>query len=95
MTPEQFCYWFQGFAELSPCPPNAEQWGSIREHLQTVFKKVTPPVVGPAIAQGVQPGAADDFQGALRRVMEEESRRLQKGPYQIRPGWNKPPDIIC
>lgn len=49
MTPEQFCYWLQGFGELSSEPPTPEQWKSINEHLQTVFKKVTPPV-GPAIA---------------------------------------------
>lgn len=51
MTPEQFCYWLQGFVELSgDIPPTAEQWKSIREHIQTVFKKVTPPVLGPAFA---------------------------------------------
>lgn len=43
MTPEQFAYWLQGFAELNNgTPPSAEQWKSIREHLATVFKKVTP-----------------------------------------------------
>jgi hypothetical protein len=45
MTPEQFCYWLQGFAELSKdTPPTPEQWKSICEHIGTVFKKVTPPV---------------------------------------------------
>ena len=47
MTPEQFCYWLQGFVELSgDCLPTQEQWKSIREHMQTVFQKVTPPVFG-------------------------------------------------
>lgn len=56
MTPEQFCYWLQGFAELSPHAPNQMQWNAVREHLATVFNKVTPPVqpelkvVGPAVA---------------------------------------------
>lgn len=45
MTKEQFVYWLQGFAELNETPPTAEQWQSIKEHLQTVFQKVTPPVV--------------------------------------------------
>jgi hypothetical protein len=46
MTPEQFCYWLQGFSELSgDNPPTPEQWKSIREHIATVFKKVTPPVM--------------------------------------------------
>ncbi len=43
MTPEQFCYWLQGFTELTTQgSPTIEQWKSINEHLQTVFKKVTP-----------------------------------------------------
>jgi len=42
MNAEQFAYWLQGYAELSECPPTAEQWQSIRDHLATVFKKVTP-----------------------------------------------------
>jgi hypothetical protein len=44
MTPEQFCYWLNGFTELNKANPTTEQWNSIREHLSTVFKKVTPPV---------------------------------------------------
>lgn len=50
MTPEQFAYWLQGFAELNPNnPPNAIQWKQIQDHLNTVFKKVTPsyPTINP------------------------------------------------
>ena len=42
MTPEQFCYWLQGFTELGKTPPSPEQWASIQAHLKTVFVKVTP-----------------------------------------------------
>lgn len=46
MTPEHFAYWLQGFAELhglhGPTPPTDAQWHSIREHLGTVFTKITP-----------------------------------------------------
>ena len=43
MTPEQFCYWLQGRAEMQPNnPPSAEEWKMIVDHLQTVFHKVTP-----------------------------------------------------
>ena len=42
MTPEQFAYWLQGFAELNPGAPTQEQWQSIRDHLALVFTKVTP-----------------------------------------------------
>lgn len=44
MDAQQFAYWLQGFAELNAAPPTAEQWQSIREHLGTVFFKVTPPL---------------------------------------------------
>lgn len=48
MTTEQFAYWMQGFAELTgDTPPTVEQWKSMREHLATVFHKVTPPVTLP------------------------------------------------
>lgn len=44
MTPEQFTYWLQGFSELNgEWPPNKDQWKAIQEHLNTVFKKITPP----------------------------------------------------
>ncbi|MDE1179487.1 hypothetical protein [Paraburkholderia sp.] len=45
MTAEQFAYWLQGFTELTQGQtPSPAQWKCIREHLETVFKKVTPPV---------------------------------------------------
>lgn len=42
MTPENFVYWLQGFAELSGDTPTAEQWQSIRDHLALVLTKKTP-----------------------------------------------------
>lgn len=53
MTPEQFAYWMQGFAELSQSPPNQDQWNAIRAHLRTVFTKVTPS--GPLDPEPVHP----------------------------------------
>ncbi|KVC81400.1 hypothetical protein [Burkholderia ubonensis] len=45
MTPENFAYWLQGFVELtSGQTPDSAQWKAIREHLDLVFKKVTPKV---------------------------------------------------
>lgn len=46
MEPLQFAYWLQGFSELNEQPPSPEQWQSIKEHLATVFNKVTPPLSG-------------------------------------------------
>lgn len=46
MTPEQFVYWLQGFAEMNKEPPTEEQWRCLQEHLKTVFTKVTPTPLG-------------------------------------------------
>lgn len=42
MSPENFTYWLQGFTEISQTPPNDKQWQIIQDHLQEVFRKVTP-----------------------------------------------------
>jgi hypothetical protein len=60
MTSEQFAYWLQGFAELNDGPPSAEQWQSIRDHLQAVFVKVTPNRAS-GFAQGIQTQCANDW----------------------------------
>jgi len=76
MSPEQFLYWLQGFAELSgDAPPTPEQWKSIREHLATCFIKVTPPV-----------GAKVDVKD-MQRVMDG----LRKGGGTTRPADAWPP----
>lgn len=50
MTAEQFTYWLQGFIELTGGErPSAAQWQAIGDHLQTVFKKVTPDRIGSQI----------------------------------------------
>jgi|HubBroStandDraft_6_1064221.scaffolds.fasta_scaffold363203_2 hypothetical protein len=41
LTPDQFCYWFQGFAELHGGIPTPEHWESIKRHLELVFRPVT------------------------------------------------------
>jgi len=42
MEPKEFCYWLQGFAELTGSrQPTMAQWEMISEHLQLVFTKVT------------------------------------------------------
>lgn len=45
MTPEQFCYWLQGLLE---CKSDGDHLTpvetlTVRDHLATVFGKVTPP----------------------------------------------------
>lgn len=46
MTPEQFAYWLQGYAEISGKQPTESEWQVIKDHLQTVFNKVTPVQLG-------------------------------------------------
>jgi len=43
MTPEQFCYWLQGFSETMPdsAVPLQWQWRMVQEHLNLVIKKET------------------------------------------------------
>ena len=43
MTPENFTYWLQGFAEISESKGLSEkQWMIVQDHLKLVFKKETP-----------------------------------------------------
>lgn len=42
MSPDQFCYWLQGFNELVGKNPTEEQWRMIQDHLGLIFNKVTP-----------------------------------------------------
>jgi hypothetical protein len=45
MNAQDFCYWLHGFTELTRGQtPDPAQWKAIREHLDLVFKKVTPQV---------------------------------------------------
>jgi len=53
MTPDQFCYWLQGYFELKKtidCREGAtpETMQAIEDHLQLVFEKKTPLAKGPA-----------------------------------------------
>lgn len=54
LEPENFCYWLQGFCEISGSVPTAEQWETIKEHLELVFTKAVPvqeTIVGPGTVQ--------------------------------------------
>lgn len=53
MTPQDFCYWLQGFSELNGSHPSPDQWNLIKEHLALTFKKVTR-TLGPTIAAPAQ-----------------------------------------
>lgn len=75
MTPEQFCYWLNGFGELTTEAPTAEQWKAIKEHLATVFAKVTPPAPGTLSDSGAVQVRRD-----LQRRRDNERDNLGPGP---------------
>jgi len=57
MTPEQFTYWLQGFNEIREKEAvglTEKEWDIIKDHLRTVFHKVTPERGAP-IYQPTQP----------------------------------------
>ncbi|MBN7822183.1 hypothetical protein [Bowmanella yangjiangensis] len=80
MTPEQFAYWLQGFVELQGSEPTAEQWQQIKDHLQTVFVKVTPQRIAPTPV--VQPTPVDDGW----------TSPMPRWPYSP---WTQQPVIMC
>jgi len=99
MTPRDFTYWLQGFAEIHGRAPTADEWRVITDHLQLVFSKETPD-------RGTSPkdeikGPFDiDFDKILKR--EQDRRDNQPGqipgnpfsPYEVTCSVS-PPDVFC
>jgi hypothetical protein len=44
LSTEQFCYWLQGFCELTDNAPTELQWRTIKQHLELCFKPIANPV---------------------------------------------------
>lgn len=83
MTPEQFCYWFQGFAELSDVVPNQTQWDMMRAHINTVFDKKTERVcVSDILSRQVGPGVTGPV-GPLKGYNNDFTQGKQSGPTLI------------
>jgi hypothetical protein len=89
MDASQFTLWLQGFAELNAAPPTQEQWQSIREHLQLVFKKVTPEVKAPTKNDGAK-------EVDLAKVLEEYKKKVfaPHTPWPFIPPSNPPRYIL-
>lgn len=61
MSPENFCYFLQGYLETSnPEFISAAQTQIIKDHLALVFNKVTPDYYLPKIKGGTIPGLNDN-----------------------------------
>lgn len=75
MSPIEFCYWLQGWVELeNGKTPKPEQWKMILEHLDLVFKKVTPPL------ENTDANKDDNliFEGDLPLRIKEEDKEFEK-----------------
>lgn len=65
MSAQEFCYWLQGFFEVTDATHvNEKQAAIIKEHLALVFKKVTGPVAAKSLLdQTYQEAAAKGICG--------------------------------
>lgn len=82
MTPEQFAYWLQGFAEVTQRAPTEQEWKIIKDHLATVFNKVTPTY---------QPPKINPFPYDSRKP---ETIPGPYRPFETSP-FTSPPTVIC
>ena len=73
MNAEQFAYWLQGFAELTPTPPTQEQWDGIRDKLATVFIK---PVVVSTSPDKSNPTSTHRDQSIMDAIKNDNRRRF-------------------
>lgn len=81
MTPEQFCYWLQGFAEITQCDknfvngPQPHEWKIIVDHLNLVFRKETPSYTMPALTSK-----------EIQKKMEDVGKQIRDGIH-LDPKW--------
>lgn len=86
MTPEQFAYWLQGYVEIRGSAPTSGEWEVIKDHLATVFKKVTPDRIT------IGPGIAEPYRGNPNPYMPPQKDDVYTTPYT----WpTTKPEVIC
>ena len=96
MTPENFCYWLQGFMELSNdrnLTPEAIQ--SIRDHLNLVFIKLTP--LACATPDTKLPASAFEIPEDLEKRLAEALKEGQKGmkEFKMNPNYVGISRTVC
>lgn len=89
MTPEQFAYWLQGFVEIRGSAPTAGEWDVIKDHLATVFNKVTPN----RQVYPLSPGIAEPYRGDPATPMPIGPYVSPTNPWTT-PTWPRP-EFIC
>lgn len=103
MTAEQFAFWLHGFTELTRGQtPDPAQWKAIKEHLDLVFKKVTPPVGENKTTVKVEIDAKDAEKVIedLRKAYEELTKQAKEHVFR-QPGqfpfydWPVSPTVTC
>jgi hypothetical protein len=94
MNAQDFAYWLHGFVELTQGQtPNPAQWKSICEHLDLVFKKVTPPVGEVKVDIKVDTKDAEKAVKDLTKSYDElvrKTRELNPQPNWWQPQWVTP-----
>ncbi|MFA7278737.1 MAG: hypothetical protein WC100_01420 [Sterolibacterium sp.] len=90
MTPEQFTYWLNGFAELSPdTPPTQAQWKLIQAHIALVLTKRTPKLEPEVTRKLFEPGV---YPAPFDRIQPVKMPNKEQG-------WHQPADpgtlFIC
>ncbi|MDN7490578.1 hypothetical protein QZM35_22975 [Burkholderia sp. AU45274] len=79
MTPENFAYWLNGFIELTQGQtPNPAQWKAIKEHLDLVFKKVTPVISEFEVKINIDADDAEKRIDELRKAYDEMTKKARE-----------------
>lgn len=74
MTSQDFCYWLQGYFEITGAGQLTDRELIIADHLQEVFKKVTPDRATSTIT-------TDSLEDQLKRIQEWSKENRDPVPY--------------
>lgn len=84
MTPQDFCYWLKGYVELSETTSLTDnQVLVIKDHLDLVFKKVTPDRTEKATK--VNEESRDEFLKRITDLKQPVSPNIWPGQYPYNP----------
>ena len=91
LTPEQFCYWLQGFMEMQdPKELDSTQTQIIKDHLNEVFDKVTPARKSAGLPHFCKSELPEGFE---KLEIKPESFKKKSSPGFMRPGHSS--RLLC